>query len=68
MGTSITISPSVDVLPGGLFNPMIVTKDTFDNTLLSLPKTSEFIIDVETNGLDPYNMNQLCGIGLTSVR
>ena len=67
MGTSITISPSVDVLPGGLFNPMIVTKDTFDNTLLSLPKTSEFIIDVETNGLDPYNMNQLCGIGLTNM-
>ena len=67
MGTSITISPSVDVLPGGLSNPMIVTKDTFENTLLSLPKTSEFIIDVETNGLDPYNMNQLCGIGLTNM-
>ena len=44
--------------------PMIVTSETFINTLNSLPKTSEWIIDVETNGLDPYNMNQICGIGL----
>ena len=67
MGTSITISPSVDVLPGDLANPMIVTSKTFEMTLQSLPSTPEFIIDVETNGLDPYNMNQLCGIGLTNM-
>ena len=46
---------------------MIVTSETFESTLQSLPNTPEFIIDVETNGLDPYNMNQLCGIGLTNM-
>ena len=67
MGTSITISPSVNVLPEDLPSPMIVTSETFESTLQSLPNTPEFIIDVETNGLDPYNMNQLCGIGLTNM-
>ena len=45
MGTSITISPSVNVLPKDLPSPMIVTLETFESTLRSLPNTPEFIID-----------------------
>jgi len=67
--TSITAdSPDLNVLPGSLHNlPMIVTSDTFTDTLNSLPDTSEWIIDVETNGFNPYNMNQICGIGLVPL-
>ena len=66
--TSITKDSPAYVLPGGLANSnMIVTSDTFTETLNSLPKVSEWIIDVETNGLNPYDMNQICGIGLVPV-
>ena len=66
--TSITKDSPAYVLPGGLVNSnMIVTSDTFTETLNSLPKVSEWIIDVETNGLNPYDMNQICGIGLVPV-
>ena len=66
--TSITADSSTDVLSGSSQQlPMIVNSKTFTDTLNSLPDTSEWIIDVETNGLNPYNMNQICGIGLVPL-
>jgi len=29
-----------------------------------LSKHSQWVVDCETNGLDPYSYNQLCGIGI----
>ena len=46
---------------------MIVTPDTFTQTLNKLPRVSEWIIDVETNGFNPYDMHQICGIGLANI-
>ena len=66
--TSITADSSTDVLSGSSQQlPMIVNSKTFTDTLNSLPDTSKWIIDVETNGLNPYNMNQICGIGLVPL-
>tara|TARA_R100001460_G_scaffold3030_1_gene9318 strand:- start:612 stop:2798 length:2187 start_codon:yes stop_codon:yes gene_type:complete len=68
VATSIIKDSPAYVLPGGLaYSDMIVTSDTFKQTLNSLPNVSEWIIDVETNGLNPYDMNQICGIGLVPV-
>ena len=69
MGTSITMQPSVDVLLGVATNPMIVTSDTFQKTidLFNKSTSTEWIIDVETNGLNPYDMHQLCGIGISTT-
>ena len=68
--TNISTSMNVDssINSGSLHTrPMIVTSKTFTDTLNSLPDTSEWIIDVETNGFNPYNMNQICGIGLAPL-
>ncbi len=62
MGTSITMQPSVDVLLGVATNPMIVTSDTFQKTidLFNKSTSTEWIIDVETNGLNPYDASKAC--------
>ena len=63
------MQPSADVLLGVATNPMIVTTDTFDSTidLFTKSMSTEWIIDVETNGLNPYDMHQLCGIGISTT-
>ena len=70
MGTSITMQPSTNVLLGVVTSPMIVTSDTFQQTIDLFTKSSstEWIIDVETNGLNPYDMHQLCGIGISTTK
>ena len=45
---------------------MIVTTDTYESVLASLD-THELIIDVETNGLNPFGGNQICGIGVGTL-
>ena len=46
----------------------IVTNETFQSDLSELKETLSkeklAVVDVETNGLDPYNNNQICGIGV----
>ena len=46
---------------------MIVTPDTFTDTINSLPTSPMWIMDVETNGFNPYDMHQICGIGLADL-
>ena len=46
----------------------IVTNQTFNDELLRLQKINAkermLVVDVETNGLDPYGANQICGVGI----
>ena len=66
--TSITKDSPTHVLSGGLDNlDMIVTPDTFTDTINSLPNSPMWIMDVETNGFNPYDMHQICGIGLADL-
>jgi len=66
--TSINADSPLDKLSESSHNiPMIVTPDTFTQTLNKLPRVSEWIIDVETNGFNPYDMHQICGIGLANI-
>ena len=46
---------------------MIVTNDTYQETKQSLSMSNKWVIDVETNGLNPYGMNQICGLGICSA-
>ncbi len=43
---------------------MIVTKDKFKNTMDTLSAYDTWCVDVETNGLNPYEYNQICGVGV----
>ena len=43
---------------------MIVTNDTYQDIKWELETSSEWCVDVETNGLDPYGKNQICGLGI----
>ena len=65
--TSPLVKDSPVLIQSESRNNMIVTSETFKDTLKSFPDTSTWIIDVETNGLNPYDMNQLCGIGLAPL-
>ena len=46
----------------------IVTNQTFNDDLQTLKTVIDphksIVLDVETNGLDSYNLNQICGVGL----
>ena len=46
---------------------MIVTNDTYKDTKQALSMSNQWVIDVETNGLNPYGSNQICGLGICSV-
>ena len=65
--TSIINDSSLDVLSGSHSSNMIVTPDTFTDTINSLPTSPMWIMDVETNGFNPYDMHQICGIGLADL-
>ena len=43
---------------------MIVTKDKFSTVMDTLSNYDTWCVDVETNGLDPYDYNQICGVGV----
>jgi len=43
---------------------MIVTKEKFGGALQDLATYDTWCVDVETNGLDPYAYNQVCGVGI----
>ena len=43
---------------------MIVTKDKFNTVMDTLSNYDTWCVDVETNGLDPYEYNQICGVGV----
>ena len=43
---------------------MLVTTKTYDETLDKLKKYPTWTVDVETNGLDWFGKNQICGVGV----
>ena len=43
---------------------IIVDKESYDKELNHLLSTDTWIVDVETNGLNSFGMNQICGIGI----
>ena len=45
-------------------NMIIVDKESYDKELNHLLSTDTWIVDVETNGLNSFGMNQICGIGI----
>ena len=47
---------------------MIVTSENFTEAVSNLTTFSEWVIDVETNGLDPYGYNQICGVGIEGLK
>jgi len=46
---------------------MLVTEQTYREIGDRLAQTDIWTIDVETNGLDPFNMNQICGLGIGTL-
>ena len=42
---------------------MLVTEQNYNEIVDSLSKQDSWTVDVETNGLDPYSVNQICGVG-----
>ena len=46
---------------------MLVTEQTYREVRDRLAQTDTWTIDVETNGLDPFNMNQICGVGIGTL-
>ena len=49
----------------------VVTNNTFNKHIEDLKKLltadSRLVVDVETNGLDSFSTNQICGVGVGSV-
>tara|TARA_R110000824_G_scaffold401764_1_gene615206 strand:- start:13310 stop:15598 length:2289 start_codon:yes stop_codon:yes gene_type:complete len=43
---------------------LITTEKAFGEALLVLNEYSTWCVDIESNGLDAYGINQLCGIGI----
>ena len=45
---------------------MIFTNANYKTAQIGLESSNTWVIDVETNGLNPYGFNQLCGLGICS--
>jgi len=43
---------------------LVDNESTYKNALERLSAYPRWTVDVETNGLDPYGVNQLCGVGI----
>jgi len=43
---------------------MIVNTENYQEVIDKILPKKSWIVDVETNGLDPFHINQLCGIGI----
>ena len=46
---------------------MLITEQTYREIGDKLAQTDIWTIDVETNGLDPFNKNQICGLGIGTL-
>ena len=46
---------------------MLVTEQNYKDVKLKLSKVDTWIVDVETNGLDPFGKNQICGLGVGTL-
>ena len=48
---------------------MLVDTPALYNEVEQILKTEDgLIVDVETNGLDAFGMNQICGVGVASLK
>ena len=45
---------------------MIFTNTNYKTAQIGLQSSDKWVIDVETNGLNPYGANQICGLGIGS--
>ena len=45
---------------------IIVDKESYNRELENLLSTDTWVVDVETNGLNSFGMNQICGIGVAT--
>jgi|10_taG_2_1085330.scaffolds.fasta_scaffold00108_40 DNA polymerase-1 len=46
---------------------MLVTEQNYKDVELKLAKIDTWVVDVETNGLDPFGKNQICGLGVGTL-
>ena len=45
---------------------MIFANNNYKTAQIGLKSSTAWVIDVETNGLNPYGANQICGLGICS--
>ena len=50
--------------PIEVYRIMLVTPDTYDEALEYIQEYPAWTVDVETNGFNWYDTNQICGIGV----
>ena len=43
---------------------LVETQEQFDKEVAWISKFTQLVVDVETNGLDAFGFNQLCGVGI----
>ena len=46
---------------------MLVNEQNYDTVKNKLKLFNSLVVDVETNGLNPFTKNQICGIGLGTL-
>ena len=46
---------------------LVNNEEVYKQVRLELNNYKDFIIDVETNGLDSFNGNEICGVGLSPL-
>ena len=46
---------------------MIVDEQNYTDSINKLKLFDTLVVDVETNGLDPFTTNQICGVGIGTV-
>ena len=46
---------------------LVDTSDIYNRIINDLKSEDAFVIDVETNGLDAFGHNQICGIGVGAL-
>ena len=47
---------------------LVDTIPQFTNTVKGLTKETELVVDVETNGLDPFEQHEICGVGVGTLK
>ena len=46
---------------------MLVNAQNYDTVKNKLKLFNSLVVDVETNGLNPFTKNQICGVGLGTL-
>ena len=46
---------------------LVDTDDKYTDVLTQLERYNTLVVDVETNGLDPFGINQICGVGISTL-